>query len=60
MSALRRAAALCLLLLTAATGRARAEVRPLEVGGFEITHDLVVAGTPTQVFDMITGDLKPW
>ena len=48
------------LALTASAGRARAEAKPLEVGGFEITHDLVVAGTPTQVFDMITGDLKPW
>ena len=46
--------------LIAAPARAHAAVKPLEVGGFEVTHQLVVAGTPTQVFDMITGDLKPW
>ena len=46
--------------LTAAPARAHAVVKPLEVGGFEVTHQLVAAGTPTQVFDMITGDLKPW
>ena len=51
---------LAALALAAVPACALAEVKPLEVGGFEITHDLVVAGTPTQVFDMITGDLKPW
>ena len=60
---------LCVLLLvpcfvafalTAVPAHAHATVKPLEVGGFEVTHQLVAAGTPTQVFDMITGDLKPW
>ena len=54
-----RGAAIVLFALGAARG-ASAEVKPLDVGGFVITHDLAVAGTPTQVFDMITGDLKPW
>lgn len=41
-------------------GSARAEVKANEVGGFDLAQKLVVRGTPTQVYDMITGDLTPW
>ena len=39
---------------------ARAEVKPLTTGGFDFERNIVVRGTPTQVYDMITGDLLPW
>jgi hypothetical protein len=39
---------------------ARAEVKALELGGFDLAQQVVVRGTPTQVYDMITGDLLPW
>jgi hypothetical protein len=52
--------ALVLALLVLVPRVARAEVKPLELGGFGLEHNLTVAGTPTRVYDMITGDLKPW
>ena len=48
---------LALLLIPAL---ARAEVKPLATGGFDLERNIVVRGTPTQVYDMITGDLLPW
>ncbi len=46
--------------LAVGAGEARAEVKSLEVGGFDLVQNVVVRGTPTQVYDMITGDLLPW
>jgi hypothetical protein len=49
-----------LLLALLVPALARAEVKPLETGGFGLDRNVTVLGTPTQVYDMITGDLKPW
>jgi hypothetical protein len=49
-----------LLLLLLVPALARAEVKPIETGGFDLARDIVVRGTPTQVYDMITGDILPW
>jgi hypothetical protein len=32
----------------------------LPTGGFDFERNTVVRGTPTQVYDMITGDIRPW
>ena len=48
---------LCALLVPVA---ASAEVKALETGGFGLDRNVTVAGTPVQVYDMITGDLSPW
>ena len=50
--------AIATLLLAAQV--ASAEVKTLETGGFGLDRTTVVRGTPTQVYDMITGDLLPW
>jgi hypothetical protein len=52
--------ALLLLLVLLAPAIARAEVRTIETGGFGLDRNVTVAGTPVQVYDMITGDLRPW
>lgn len=39
---------------------AAAETRPMEVGGFIVEQEVVVRGTPEAVFDLFTGDVKPW
>jgi hypothetical protein len=55
------AAAACVLAACLAAGSpVRAAVKALEVGGFDLADTVVVRGTPTQVFDMVTGDLSPW
>ena len=57
----RCAVAACLLVGVAGlVAPARAEVTALALGGFDLQQHLVVRGTPTQVYDMITGDLLPW
>jgi hypothetical protein len=48
------------LLLAVLPASARAEVKTLELGGFGLEHDVTVLGAPNLVYDMITGDLKPW
>ena len=48
------------LLALGAAAPARAEVKALDLGGFDLAQHLVVRGTPAQVYDMITGDLSPW
>ena len=51
---------LLLLLILLIPVAASAEVKPLETGGFGLDRNVTVAGTPIQVYDMITGDLRPW
>ncbi len=38
----------------------RAEVTPLETGGFRIHHTLTVPGSPASVYDAMTGDISSW
>ena len=52
--------AVVLLCLGVGAGAARAEVKALELGGFDLEQHVIVRGTPAQVYDMITGDLSPW
>jgi hypothetical protein len=47
-------AALCAALPAAA------EHKPLEVGAFNVTHELVLPGAPEVIYDAITGDLSGW
>jgi len=49
-----------LLLVLLVPAVARAEVKSIETGGFGLDRNVTVAGTPVQVYDMITGDLRPW
>jgi hypothetical protein len=39
---------------------APAETVDLTLGAFRITKEIVVAGTPGDVFDAFTGDVTPW
>ncbi|HEU4457228.1 MAG TPA: hypothetical protein VFR81_29430 [Longimicrobium sp.] len=63
-------AALALLLAAPAAGLAQAAtpaaaptlpaVKTLTMGGFGFEHTVTLPGTPTEVFDAVTGDLLPW
>ena len=47
-------------LLAASGSPATAEIRILGVGGFEVSLEVQVAGTPAQAFDAFTGDISGW
>lgn len=51
------AAAVLSVVLAAQAG---AEHRELPTGGFEVTHELVLPGTPVEIYDAITGDISAW
>ena len=63
---LRRAGFILLTAFHAATFVAlpfsvgQPEVAPLTSGGFTVTHEVVVPGTPELIFDAFTGDVKDW
>lgn len=38
----------------------RAELTPLTLSGFSVTHELTLPGTPDSVFDAFTGDIRKW
>ena len=48
------------LLFLLVPALAHAEVKSLETGGFDLDRTVVVRGTPTQVYDMVSGDIQPW
>lgn len=37
-----------------------AEVKQMSTAGFVVEHAVTLPGTPTQVYDLITGDISPW
>jgi hypothetical protein len=45
-------------VLTATTARGAHEELPL--GGFEVTHELVLPGTPETIYDAVSGDVSDW
>jgi hypothetical protein len=47
-----------LILFPALAGAA--EPRTLPTGGFAIEHELVLPGSPEEIYDAITGDLTGW
>jgi hypothetical protein len=53
-----------IVAVTAFTGfspePARAEIRELQTGAFEITQRLVLPGAPETIYDAITGDISEW
>lgn len=49
-----------LCIAAALTSGVRAEHKSLKTGAFEVTHTLVLAGAPEEVFDAITGDVSAW
>ncbi len=51
--------AAALVAICVATG-ASAGHRPISTGAFEVTHNLLLPGTPEQVFDAVTGDISAW
>ena len=38
----------------------QAEVRPIPTGGFVVTHELLLPGSPEAIFDAVTGDISGW
>ncbi len=51
----------CLLICTIGFGAVvSADVKPGKVRAFSVSHEVVVPGTPEQVFDLLTGDVSPW
>ena len=49
-----------LLLMLPISTAAVAEVTDLPTGGFEISHEIVVPGTPETAWDEFTGDVSGW
>lgn len=35
-------------------------IQALQVGGFALTKEVVLPGTPGEIFDAMTGDVQPW
>lgn len=48
------------LLLGGAAGAALRQPKEVPVGGFELTYELVLPGSPEVVFDAMTGDISDW
>jgi hypothetical protein len=42
------------------SGRSEAEVEELAVGGFRVTHQLMLPGSPEIIYDAMTGDVSGW
>ncbi len=60
-AALRLAVLLAgLVLLVAGPGTAHAEVRSIPTASFEFDLAVEVPGSPEEVFDLFTGDIRPW
>jgi hypothetical protein len=38
----------------------KAEVRPIPTGGFVVTHEVLLPGSPETIFDAVTGDISGW
>jgi uncharacterized protein YndB with AHSA1/START domain len=57
---MRRVLAVAVLAIACANTGVHAEHRPLSTGAFEVTHNLLLPGTPEQVFDAVTGDISGW
>lgn len=48
------------LLLGGAAGAALRQPKEVPVGGFELTYELVLPGSPEVVFDAMTGEISDW
>lgn len=53
------ARAFCLTAALGAIG-AFAEVTPASYGAFEIRHEISLPGTPSEIYDALTGDISGW
>ena len=49
----------CLTVLLT-TGFSQAEVKQLTPGGFTVEQDVILAATPSAVYDTVTGDISGW
>lgn len=48
------------LLLALTVSPARARTSEIETGGFRVDHEMVLPGTPGEIYDAITGDVSGW
>lgn len=58
-----RATRLCLMILMQAlllAPAARADLKEMPTGAFEVVHETVVPGTPEAAWDELTGDVSGW
>ncbi len=44
----------------ASVGTAFAKVRATSLAGFVVEHEVVLPGGPEEIYDTVTGDIKPW
>jgi hypothetical protein len=44
----------------AAVGPASAKVTTTNLAGFMVEHEVVLPGSPEDIYDTVTGDIKPW
>ncbi|HLK17760.1 MAG TPA: SRPBCC domain-containing protein [Bryobacteraceae bacterium] len=47
-------------ILLCAACAAFGEVKETKLGGFTIEHEVVLAASPAEVYDVVTGDISPW
>lgn len=52
------AAAMAVVLLMPFASRA--DQRPLSTGAFEVVQQVILPGTPDEIFDAVTGDISGW
>lgn len=57
---MRRLTAAVLATALTAGGTAFAKVRPTRLAGFVVEHEVVLPGSPEEIYDIVTGDIKPW
>ena len=57
---MRRILALAAFLAVALPAAAAAQPQTIAISGFAIENSVTVQGTPTEVFDAITGDIVEW
>jgi uncharacterized protein YndB with AHSA1/START domain len=57
---MRRAVAVIAIAVSLVCGTALADHKPLSTGAFEVTHAVILSGTPEEVFDAVTVDIGNW
>ena len=57
---MRGVVAMAALAVLLTCGPALADHKPLSTGAFEVTQRVILPGTPEQIFDAVTGDIKAW
>jgi hypothetical protein len=48
------------ILIFIIISQVKAENRELQTGAFEVTHQLMLPGSPENIFDTVTGDISSW